>query len=171
MTSRENIGDPDSEGSTLTRSTYTVTTPASYVYFEQTVTPSTGGRARLKESTRRRNTVSKDEMRFKQILKTKNFGPVGSNGIDRSFDSKKRQKPDFKTNSFEKIKGGDFGRLAINANDDHYYPNQENYFPGSGGGSYRPPNVGSVSTSYLPGGENLFITYIREAFQNKMPRL
>merc|ERR550534_3106840 len=93
-------------------------------------------------------------MRFKQILKTKNIGAVGGNGIDRSFESKKRQKPDLKTfeiNSFEKNKGKDFGRLAINANDDHYYPNQENYFPGSGGGSYRPPNVGSVSTSYLPG--------------------
>ena len=146
--------EPDSEGSTVTKSTYTVTTPASYVYFEQTVTPSTSSRSRLKESTRRRNTISKDEMRFKQILKTKNFG--AANGIDRSFDSKKRQKPDMiKTvgpNS-EKIGGGDFGRLAINANADHYYPNQENYFPGSGGGTYRPPNVGSVSTSYLPSGE------------------
>ena len=106
MTNGENSReDTDSEGSTLTRSAYTVTTPSSYVYFEQTVTPSTSGRNRLKESSRRRNTISKDEMRFKQILKTKNFGAEVINSIDRSFDSKRRQKPVLKTidmNSFEK---------------------------------------------------------------------
>ena len=147
----------------MSKSIYTVTTPASYVYFEQTVTPSSSGRSKFKETSRRRNTVYKNDTRFKQIPKTNNIGVTDVNSIDRKFETKKRQKAVLKKvemNHFETNKGGSFGRLAINANDDHYYPNQDNYFPGTGGGSYRPPNVGvgAVSTSYLPstGGENAY---------------
>ena len=115
--------------------TYTVTTPASYVFFQQTVRPGSG-EAASGQRTPEHNHANPNlkRQKFKQILERENQAQERDSAV-----ADDRPQPNL--------------RLAIEANDDHYYPNRDPYFPGPGhgaGGSYRPPGAFSPLPPIVP---------------------
>ena len=133
----------------VTKSSYSVTTPASYVFFEQTVRPVQSG-TKLHPTTPRgsQNNLSRnfDKKRKKIPNKRVNTGIVKVSNAEVSSETEilknnlvvenKEIDRNIVDNSIE---GPALGRLAENANADHYYPNRESYFPSIN--SYRPGSV------------------------------
>ena len=136
---------------TVKKSVYTVTTPASYVFFEQTITPAVNNHHSDQSRLIRKN---------KPRRKPENTNKSGQNFEEKLKDFKKKQKlkqeSKIERNSIsfssENLVGG---RIAENANEDHYYPNREPYFPGHSN-SYRPghgalpPIIPPPGISYSP---------------------
>ena len=118
--------------------TYTVTTPASYVFFQQTVRPGSGeaasGAGAAAVTSHNHANPNLKRQKFKQILERETQAQERDSAV-----ADDRPQPNL--------------RLAIEANDDHYYPNRDPYFPGPGhgaGGSYRPPGAFSPLPPIVP---------------------
>lgn len=136
------MGLEDSDGHvTQSKSVYTVTTPASYVFFEQTVAPAKDDSE--KHKNKRVNNLSnkletwKTKQRNKTLKPKHEFETLGgsNNEVERNSVSY----------SAENLVGPIPNlRIAEIASQDHYYPNQDSYFPSN---SF---NSGSRPSSYIP---------------------
>ena len=139
----------------VTKSVYTVTTPASFVFFEQTISPASKHqetktserpeqRKRGPDPAKRKvndmkNKADKQRQKHTQNRKKQIKNEIVRNSIIGSSENENKQ-------SLTNL------RIALQSNDVHYFPNREPYYPGAGGGlgGYRP--VAPLPPVLPPGG-------------------
>ena len=140
---------PDGSQQQVTKSVYTVTTPASFVFFEQTISPSGAPSSSTKLGEKNRKFINSRS-------KARTRGPTKSKVSTKANDiaelppsQKKQEKKEVDRNSIigssekENTQSLTNLRIALQSNDVHYFPNREPYYPGAGGGGgagYRPPH-------------------------------
>ena len=146
------MSSPGSESQQqVTKSVYTVTTPASYVFFEQTISPSAASSSSAKlEETNKKFINLRSKARSRGPTRSKVSTKADDIAEERE-SPKKQEKKEIDRNSIigssekEKTQSLNNLRIALQSNDVHYFPNREPYYPGlglsgGGGGGYRPPH-------------------------------
>ena len=134
----------------VTKSVYTVTTPASFVFFEQTISPSAASSSPAKPGQTNKKFIN---LRSKARTRGPTKSKVSAKADDIAEERQSQKKPEKKELDRNSIIGSSEKentqsltnlRIALQSNDVHYFPNREPYYPGQGhsgggGGGYRPP--------------------------------
>lgn len=128
------LSDAEDQQTETDKVVYTVTTPASYVYFEKTIAPSPSGRPATAPPRPAAPAASSRPANVKP--------PRLDKEIDRNFprQKKRHRKP---TNK-EKL------RIALNSNDLHYFPNSRPYFPNRQYSGVKPSYGPSQGKPFTP---------------------
>ena len=140
---------PDGPQQQVTKSVYTVTTPASFVFFEQTISPSGASSSSTKLGETNKKFINpRSRARTRGPSKSK-VSSKANDIAEPTPSQKKQEKKEIDRNSIigssekENTQSLTNLRIALQSNDVHYFPNREPYYPGAGGtggGGYRPPH-------------------------------